>query len=182
MLLADNYSMLGEKRTIIKYLFGGKNKYFFVAGNKYLILPQSTNMLAADQIALFSKKNDISEYTRIVFFRAADIKCLIFLSFTSNKHSIHLAFIIVVELWRCKELDTCEKVNAKCFLTVPIIGQQQIQIRDIFTQSPILLVSRYWSVPFVDMNLKGNALVNFYCLSFDLVEDRGIWAGLAECQ
>ena len=68
-------------------------------------------------------------------------------------------------------------------LTAPIIGEQQIQIRDIFTQSPILLVSRYWSVPFVDMNLKfGNALVNFYCLSFDLVEDRGIWAGLAECQ
>ena len=64
MLLADNYSMLGEKRTIIKYLFGGKNeylfgggnkymigdgnKYLFGAGNKYLILPQWTNMLAAD--------------------------------------------------------------------------------------------------------------------------------------
>ena len=48
MLLADNYSMLGEKRTTIKYLFGGGNKYLFGAGNKYLILPQWTNMLAAD--------------------------------------------------------------------------------------------------------------------------------------
>ena len=56
MLLADNYSMLGEKRTTIKYLFGGGNKYMigdgnkylFGAGNKYLILPQWTNMLAAD--------------------------------------------------------------------------------------------------------------------------------------